>query len=188
MSDTGFSGQGGVSYPPELLEAPHWYALKTRARHEKKTHEQLEAAGMESYPAVARVEREWSDRTRTVGMPLFPGYIFVKVPLREIAQVLKWPGAVDLVRSQGVPSLVRPHEMEAVRRLARGVTETGTLPETADYLAPGQRVRVTDGPFVGLEGLLVEPRGGPRVAVRFDALRQAKAVQVRRELLDPLRA
>ncbi len=186
MFDSGTGGEGSGGYPAELIEHPHWFALQTRARHEKRVHNQLEKAGLESFPAVAPVEREWSDRTRRVRMPLFPGYIFVKVALGEVAQVLRWPGAVDLVRSQGVPVPVRREEMEAVRRLVAGVAETGGLPEPASYLSPGQRVQVVDGPFQGLEGILLEVRGGPRVSVRFDALRQAKAVKVSRELLAPL--
>lgn len=188
MFDPGVGREESGGYPPEQIDRPHWYALRTRPRHEKRVHDQLEQAGVESFSAVAPVEREWADRTRRVRMPLFPGYIFVKVALEDVAQVLRWPGAVDLVRSQGTPVVVREEEMDAVRQLVDGVAKTGGLPEPADYLAPGRRVRVTDGPFQGLEGLLVEARGGPRVSVRFDALRQAKAVQVNRELLAPLGA
>ena len=182
-----FESAASPRIPSELMEQPRWYALRTRARAEKKTHALLEKAGVESFPAVGEVERSWADRTRRVAMPLFPGYIFVRIPLRETKAVLRWPGAVDLVRNGGTPTPVRGEEMDAVVRLARGVTETGALPADADPVldaGPGDRVRVTTGPFEGLVGVLVETRGAEHVVVRLDALRQAKAVRVAREALE----
>lgn len=175
-------------YPPELLELPHWYALRTRARFEKKTDGLLRAAGIESFAAVAEVERRWADRTRKVGMPIFSGYIFVRIPLIRIADALRWPGAVGLVKRRGVPSPLRDDEIAGVIHLARGITESGTLPnEAEDQLTPGERVRVVEGPFRGMEGTLVEQGNGSYVAVRIEAIRQAKAVQVDPSLLERVR-
>lgn len=173
----------GDRCPTALLERPHWYALRTRARHEKQTHRFIQGLGVEAVAAVAEVERRWADRTRTVGMPLFPGYIFVRIPLSQTEEVLRWPGAVDLVRTGRYPSPVRDGEMAAVLRLARGVSRTNELPEPVDFLAPGVRVLVEEGPFEGMEGMLLNRRGQSRVAVRLDALRQARAVEIPRRWL-----
>lgn len=183
----GRSAKPAPHYPLELVRGPHWFALRTRSRAEKKTDSVLRAAGVESFAAVADMERTWADRTRRVGMPLFPGYIFVRIALRDVNSVLQWPGAVDLVRDCGVPKPLRDEEMDAVFCLVRGVSETGQLPDQAEYPAAGDLVRVTGGPFQGMEGILVEERGTKYVAVRLEAIRQARAVQVARELLARVR-
>lgn len=178
-----FADARSLQYPAKQLEHAHWYALRTRARHEKRTHDLLQAAGHESFAAVARVERTWSDRTCRVGMPLFAGYIFVRTALSRIGDVLRWPGAVDLVRTDGVPAPVRGEEMASVMRLAHGVDETGRIPCDVDYLEPGARVRVEGGPFDGMVGRLLGERGRNQVAIRLDALRLARAVSVGRRFL-----
>ncbi len=172
---------------PGLLEEPRWYALRTRARHEKKVHSQLESRGVESYPAVVELERQWADRTRRVGMPLFPGYVFAWFPLKDLAEVLSTVGVATVVRVDGVPTPLRDEEIESVRRLARGVEETGQLPEHEDYLEPlepGETVRVMSGPYEGMQGVLLEVRGNHRVTVRLPALRQAVSVEFKREWLE----
>ena len=76
--------------------------------------------------------------------------------------------------------------MEAICCLVEGATQTGAPPLEADYLTIGERVRVIDGPFQGIEGTLIEGRGTTHVVVRIDALRVAKGVSVPRELLKRL--
>lgn len=178
-----FADGQSLRYPREQMNRVHWYALRTRARHEKRTHGFLQAAGHESFAAVAEVEREWADRIGRVGMPLFAGYIFVHLELRRIGEVLRCPGAVDVVRTGGIPSPVRDEEMDSVMRMARGIGETKEPAHEVDYFAPGDPVRVERGPFEGMVGRLIEVRGKSRVAVRLDALRMANAVSVDRSCL-----
>ena len=81
--------------------------------------------------------------------PLFPGYVFARMEAglnpphaREtLFHALSTPGVVGMVRQQGRPAPVRDEEMEAVRRLVEGVTETRTLPETVHDFEPGDLVR-----------------------------------------------
>lgn len=175
-SDTG-------GYPKELLDTPRWYALRTRARSEKRVDGLLREAGVESWAAVATVRRRWSDRVQRVAMPLFPGYVFAHLRLNDATRALSRPGVVGLVRSSGVPRPLRDEEMEAIRRLVDGVTETGELPSNESYLAVGDPVVVTRGPFEGMEGVLVEERGSTRFVVRVGAIRQAKGIELSRDMV-----
>ncbi len=174
----------GPRIPSELLDTPHWYALRTRARAEKSTHALLDRSGVESFAAIAEVERVWADRTRVVGMPLFSGYIFVRIALVRAVEALRVPGAVELVKVKGLPAPLRNEEMDAVMQLARGVSEARALPTEADWMTTGVRVRVREGPFRGLQGVLVEKANRTYVSVRIAALRQAKGVRIDRALLE----
>jgi len=171
--------------PPELYATPHWYACRTRARAEKKVTQLFVGTRIECYLPVVDRERAWADRTKVVSFPLFPGYVFGRFPLTRLHDVLSTPGVVTVLRPNGYPTPVREEELASVRRLVEGARETGTVPEPADYLEPGEEVVVTEGPFEGMRGVLLEVRGRRRVAVRIEALRQATSVEVPRGVVRP---
>lgn len=84
----------------------YWYALHKRARHEKAVSERLEEEGIPTFlPLVGEVHR-WRDRRKTVQLPLFSCYGFVKlVPQsRERMRVDRINGALGIVgvRGQGI--------------------------------------------------------------------------------------
>jgi transcription antitermination factor NusG len=48
--------------------------------------------------------RQWKDRRMTMHVPLFPGYVFVHLPLRERLRVLEVAGVARLVGFHGTPA------------------------------------------------------------------------------------
>lgn len=180
-----FDGPNGLQYPAVLLSEERWYALRTRARMEKRSALHLMALGVEADAALAQESRRWTDRIKQVGKPLFPGYIFARFTLTGIALPLSYPGIVSIVRNGGIPVPLRDAEMDAVRRLAAGISITGDPPSTPKYdeIALGNRVRVTSGPFEGLSGVLLEARGKGCVAVHIEAIREVRAVNIDRSML-----
>lgn len=179
---------GSASPDPALAvlrERPHWFAVRTRSRSEKKVAELLGRNGLEAYCPLRKEERRWADRIKRVPMPLFPGYVFSRVALEGMTELLRTPGVVNVVREHGRPAPVREEELESVRRFEAGINETGALPEPADYLEPGDEIVVASGPFKGLRGVLLERRGRLRVAVKIDALRAAMAVEMERAAVEP---
>lgn len=164
-------------------DGSRWYACRTRGRAEKAVFGRLEATGLPCYLPVITKKRRWADRTKAVGFPLFPGYVFVRFPWHQVSTVLATPGLVDVVRMNGSPSPVLEEELASIHALVTGANETGSLPSPADYLEVGDFVRITQGPFAGMTGILVEERGNTRVAVKLTAIRQAVAVDLKREWL-----
>ena len=60
-------------------QAESWYALRTRSRHEKIVVQRLEERAVTTFlPVVTEVHR-WSDRKKSVQVPLFSGYVFAKI-------------------------------------------------------------------------------------------------------------
>jgi len=75
----------------------HWYALRTRSRHEKMVRDQLAQQGIEPLlPTVKRLS-QWKDRKKEVEVPLFSGYCFVRFASDQKLPVLKTVGVVDIV-------------------------------------------------------------------------------------------
>ena len=95
----------GIEQGGEAVTAP-WYALYTRPRHEKRVSTQLGERHIESFlPSRCEVHR-WKDRKKEVCLPLFPGYVFVRICLQDRLQVLQLPGVVRFVGFSGIPARV----------------------------------------------------------------------------------
>ena len=175
---------GTPRYPRDLVLLDRWYALRTRSRMEKRAAEFLTVAGIAAEAAFLEIERKWSDRTKLVGRPLFPGYIFARFSLTTIEVALSAPGIVDVVRVERVPLPIRDEEIVAVRRLARGASAAGVEPiqERID-LVRGARVQVLSGPFAGLKGVLLDGGRRSKVAVRIAAIGEARSVHLSPSIL-----
>ena len=173
--------------PAQLYAEPHWYACYTRARHEKQVESQLRQHGFESYLPVIQQVRQWSDRKKVVQFPLFPSYVFGRFTLREVHAVLTTPGVSTIVRAGGYPTPIPDGDLENVKRFARAIAETGLEVEAQPFLTEGQWVRVQDGPFEGVEGVVVERRGRKRVLVGLAAIGQGLEIDFDTRLLKPIK-
>ncbi len=162
---------------------PQWYACRTRPRAEKQAGRLLKLRGVQSYVPLLERERQWSDRKKRVGFPLFAGYVFAQFSLASLHEVLSTPGIVTVVRQGGSPARVRSEELESVRVLVQCVNAGNAPPEPVEFLESGQEVIVSHGPFSGIRGVLVEDRGRTRVVIRLSALRRALSVELPRKIL-----
>jgi len=170
---------GGIA---ALYTERRWYAVWTRSRHEKAVAEQLERKSVETFLPVYETIRQWKNGRHKVQSPLFPGYAFVRIALRDRLEVLKVPGVVRLVGFNGTPTPLGDEEIESLRRaLAQGARA-----EPHPFLTVGRRVRITAGPLQGAEGILIRKKGDPRVVLSIDLIRRSVAVEVDSTGLEPL--
>jgi transcription antitermination factor NusG len=160
-----------------------WYAAHTRANHEKRLAEQLAERSVEHFLPLYACVRRWKDRRVTVQLPLFPGYILVRLPLRERMRVLQIPGVARLVGFNGSPAPLPDAEIEALReKLNRQVRA-----EPHPYLQAGRRVRVRTGPLEGFEGILVRRKHKYRIVVSIDLIMRSIAAEVDLADVEPAR-
>ena len=183
----GLRAVDGPVAPDHLYREPHWYACYTRARHEKQVESLLAQRGVQSYlPVVPRV-RQWKDRKKLVQFPLFPSYVFGRFALNELHGILTTPGISTVVRSNGYPTPIPQQDIENVQRFALGIIETGIEPDPRPFLVEGQWVRVTEGPFEGVEGVVIEERSRKRVLIGVKAIGQGLEIDIDTRLLRPIR-
>ena len=157
-------------------ETEHWYALHTRPRHEKLVAQRLTERGVETFmPTVTEVHR-WSDRKKSVQLPLFSCYVFAKfIPNRsDRLQVLRVGGVLGLVGSQGEGTPIPDSQIDAVKTLIGGAVPWSPYP----FLKIGQRVRIRGGALEGMEGILVSRNGNETLVISVDALQRSLAVRV----------
>jgi transcription antitermination factor NusG len=159
---------------PELSEEQHWYALYTCANHEKRVASELKARDVEHFlPAYTSIRR-WKDRRVSLEMPLFPGYVFVHLALRDRLRVLQIHSVVRFVGFNGQSTALPDEEIEILRS---GLSQR-LHAEPHPFLTVGRRVRITGGPFAGLEGILKRKKNTLRVVVSLSLIRRSAAVDV----------
>jgi len=160
--------------PAENL--PHWYALRTQPRHEKKvaTHLQQKAVPL-FLPLLTEIHR-WSDRRKTVRLPLFPGYVFVRVGTEndERLAVLRTGGVISFVGFGGCPAPIPDKQIEDIQKLLAHDVPCALFP----FLREGQRVRIRGGCLDGLEGLLVSRHADRSLVISLGAIQQSLALRI----------
>jgi transcription antitermination factor NusG len=164
---------GAVALPAPSAEQ-HWYAAYTCANHEKRVAAELGAREVEHFLPLYSSMRRWKDRRVQLEFPLFPGYIFVRLALCDRLRVMQIPSLVRLVGFGGLPTALPNTEVEILRSgFCRGLRA-----EPHPFLTVGRRVRITGGPFAGLEGVLQRKKGTLRVVVSLELIQRSVAVDV----------
>ena len=158
----------------QAMSQARWYAIYTCANHEKQVAAELNVRTIEHFLPLYSSMRRWKDRRVTLDLPLFPGYVFVRLALRERLRVVQIQSVVRLVGFGGLPTALPDTEMEIMRS---GLSQRRSA-EPHPFLTVGRRVRITGGPFAGLEGVLKRRKSGVRVVVSLDLIQRSVAVDV----------
>jgi transcription antitermination factor NusG len=152
----------------------HWYAVRTRPRHEKCVATELCRRGITNYVPLLAESHRWSDRRKTIQVPIFPGYAFLRAALSPAAYVavLCVHGVLHFVGShhQGTP--IPDKQIEDIRRLLDGRAPVTVYP----FLKPGQKVVITGGALDGVEGSLLAIDGKNRLVISIDGLQRSLAI------------
>src|SRR5262249_12004389 len=153
-----------------------WYALRTRPRFEKKVTAELNEKGIETFLPLNSAVHQWSDRKRVVHLPLFPGYVFVRMvaSLSERIVVLRTNGVASFVgvRNIGVP--IPDDEIDAVRT----VVEQKIPFEPYPYLKVGQRVCIRGGCLDGVGGVLTAVNGDQSLIISVNLIQRSIAMRI----------
>src|SRR5439155_7074937 len=176
MSSSGQTWQTSSPVPVTEVDRSHWYAVQTRARHEKVVSERLQEQGLTTFlPMISEVHR-WSDRRKTVELPLFSCYVFVKMAPRneERVRVHRVNGVFGIIGVRGEGTPIPDEQIQAVRTLISEQLTWSFHP----FLKIGQRVRIRGGSMDGVEGVLVARNGDRTLVVSIDAIQRSLAVRI----------
>ncbi len=164
----------------------YWYAVYSKPRQEAVAAENLDRQGFTTWlPLIRRAQRRkgrWVDLTE----PLFPRYLFLRVDVgrQDMAPIRSTRGVSGLVRMGGVPAVVPDAVVEG---LLGAMEQTGGVYEAPRKpLHRGDRVRVLDGPFEGVQGIFQAENGSERVVVLLDLIGQQNRVSISRRRVTAL--
>jgi len=166
------------------LMSASWFALRVRAQHERVAATLLQYKGYEVFLPLYKSMRSWSDRSKEVHRPLFPGYVFWKCDSNNAGPlVLSTPGVLGIVRAGRTPLPVDSEEVKSLQSIDIHALAAQPWP----YIRAGDRVRIEYGPLAGLEGVLVRADNAARILLSVTLLRRSVAIQVDASHLRPVR-
>ena len=161
-----------------------WYAVQTRPRHEKRVVQEVRARAIEEFLPIHRCRNRWKNGVvADVELPLFPCYVFARIPRAERLRILQLPGVLGFAVNSMHPTAVTPQDIDALRTLS-----VLCRAEPHPFLNAGDRVRIVAGPLTGMEGILVRRKTELRVVLSLDFILRSVAVEVSELDIEPVRA
>jgi transcription antitermination factor NusG len=167
--------------PPETV--PSWYAVRVRSNFERNVSTVLEHKGVEQFLPTYRSRRIWADRVKTLDLPLFPGYVFCRIPMNERNLVVTIDGVVGLVGAGRQPIAVSDAEIESIRTVAQSQLPAEPWP----FMKIGETVRISHGSLAGIEGILIRVKNTWRLVVSVTLLERSVAVEIDAAYVSPVR-
>jgi len=173
---TGPSGSPDYAALSEI-PTPPWYAVRVQSRFEAVVSTTLRAKGYEEFLPLYRSTRRWSDRKKTLDLPLFPGYLFCRFPADRVLPILTTPGVVKILCAGKKLLPVLDEEITAVKR----ILSSGLLAQPWPFIGVGSKVYLNGGPLAGLEGIVTNTDKDCRLVVSVGLLQRSVAVEIDRE-------
>ena len=141
-----------------------WYFLRVQVGREDRIKEnmikRIKQAGLEAHVPEFVVPTETvadhrGGKKRIQKKKLYPGYLMVKMDLTDDVWfvIRETPGFGDFVGSRSQPTPMSPYEVDAV--LGR-MDESKEQPKMAITFAKGDRVKIKQGPFENIDGVVEE--------------------------------
>jgi len=159
-----------------------WFALRVRSRCERVVASAVRQKGFEEFLPLYRTVHVWTDRSKSVEMPLFPGYVFCRLDPSHRMPLLTIPGALHFVSVGKTPVALDEGEIGIIRTALGSNLRVEPVAFTED----GMAVRLHRGPLSGIEGLLIEAGDQRRIVLPLTALRRSVAIEVESEWVEPV--
>jgi transcriptional antiterminator RfaH len=155
----------------------HWYLIHTKPRQEQHALENLERQGYECYLPLIPVEKLCRGRLAVVDAPLFPRYLFIRLGTddsdKSWGPIRSTKGVSKLVRFGNQPAKA---DEELIALLKSHERTRQTTPEP--LFKQGEPVRLTEGPFAGIEGVYQIADGELRAMVLIELLGKTAPLRV----------
>jgi transcriptional antiterminator RfaH len=158
----------------------YWLVCHTKPRCEKKFAALMSAEKFEHYLPLVQSVRRYAQQTKKFTKPLFPGYVFSKVPTEKKARIYQQDLLARAIIVEDEAKFL--HQLEDVRKIVASGLELSVMP----LLTKGRRVKIVGGPLHGLEGFIDNPANPQGVVISVDVLQQGLLVKVPAENLQPL--
>lgn len=157
-----------------------WWVAHTKSRNEKALAVQLVKKDIPYFlPMHWKVSKSRGRTIRSL-LPLFPGYLFFCGDDDARLEVLKTNRTANILLVDNQRRLIEELvPIETLLTLGKTV-----LPH--DYVKVGQKCKVTAGPLMGTEGIVVETPKETRLVLQVDMLGQAASVEIATDMIEKI--
>ena len=157
------------------METKKWFVIYTKSRSEKKVHQSLLDNNIEAFLPLYKTVRQWSDRKKTVELPMFNSYVFVHIFDNESNKVRNTPGVVTFISFNGEKATIPDQEIKNLQLIVSGQIPVDI---TSEVFMEGDYVEVDRGALKELRGTLIHYKGKYKVLIRIDIISQNILVEV----------
>lgn len=163
--------------PVNYLKKPkkNWLVIYVRPRWEKKVDKLLQEQGIETFCPLRTTENQWADRKKKVSVPLFNGYVFVRIDDRDLTKVRYTLGVLNYIYYLGKPAVIRDTEIENLKEMVLRYNDLEIV--NLSEFASGDRVRIRSGVFTNQEGKIIQVQG-KTVLMSFDNMECAVVTRI----------
>ena len=154
-----------------------WYALAVKPRHDKAVSRTLESKGYQTLVPLYKQRRRYAARIKDATLPLFPGYVFCRFDCQTRLPVLTTPGVIQILGAGRVPTPVDDTEMTSLQTALQLRLSAQPVP----FLHAGQKVRITEGPLAGVEGIVLGFKQCLRLVLSITLLRRSVVLEIDRD-------
>jgi transcription elongation factor/antiterminator RfaH len=178
-------GDSSHAYHEEFYRPPmRWFAVYVRSRHEARVAKHFKDREIEFFLPLYKEERKWSDRKVEIQLPLFPGYLFVRMrrTLETLFRVVEVPGVITIVGRGSSPEALEDAEIDQLKQ----AMSNGHKPQPHKLMKAGDKVKITRGPLQGAEGFLVREKGKHRVVLTIGTIERSMSVEVDMSAVEPI--
>ena len=161
-----------------------WYLVYTKPRQETQAQDNLVRQGYGVYLPRVRLMRKRQGRPVAIIEPLFSRYLFIHLDTQSDnwGPIRSTYGVASLVRFGNEPAKV-PDEFVAHLKKQEG--QDGLHEWAEPKMIVGDRMRVTEGPLKGYEGVLLAKSGQARVLLLLDMLGKEVRTHLSPDQIEP---
>jgi len=138
---------------------------------------QLESISVEYYLPTLTTTKKWSDRKKKITEPLFRGYIFIRADDKERILAVSSEAVVRTIFFNGKPSVIPDWQIENIKKI---LSESPDI-FVSNKIEIGARVKIIDGPFKDVIGVVTGSQEEKWLAVSIDLLRCSVMVRLPKE-------
>lgn len=168
-----------ICFPEDLFSTSNrdqsdkvWWVARTKSRQEKALAWDFASRKMEYFLPLVSKPQKCRDRIRSSVVPLFNGYMFFRGTLSDRQKALQTGRVAQVLEVDDQEGLCRE-----LHHISWAASKKIAL-KLCDFVKRGQRVRIIDGPFKGLEGVVKQQKNRVRLVLTVGAIRQAASVEI----------
>lgn len=167
-------------------DRPTWFAICTNPKQEDRAASNLQAWGVECFnPKVKECRRnEFTGKATLIPKPLFPRYIFSRFSLSSSLHKISFTRGVHrIVSFDDKPT---PIDDDVIALLQARVDDDGFL-KLGEPLKPGDKVRVKDGPWKTLVGVIERDlKADERIMILLDSIKFQSRLTIERDRVEKI--
>ena len=158
----------------------YWYLLQTKFRQERKAAQELKQQNINVFLPLYRFEKLIQGVRVTKAEPLFSRYLFIELDTKNTnwTSIKSTRGVSKFVEFGNGASIVDPLIIESLHNMESQTEES--------YLTHGEKIRVVNGAFEGLEGIYQATNGLARSYILMELMQQDQIISIDNQLIEKI--